>query len=73
MARKYSQENEKEWLTLGEDDDEKIEALMVPYDESQMEAYTVPRLKGKQAVGNTEAAISKQDYPELTTVQAGLF
>lgn len=66
-----SQEKEKEWLTV--DDENQLKELMVPFDESEMEAYTVPRLKGKQAVGNTESAIIKYDYHELTTQQTGLF
>lgn len=66
-----SEEKEKEWLTV--DDEESIKELMTPFDEDEMEAYTVPRLKGKQAVGNSEEAIKKHDYPELTTVQTGLF
>lgn len=66
-----SQEKEKQWLTF--DDENRLKELMVPFDETEMEAYTVPRLKGKQAVGNTESAISKYDYPEMTTIQTGLF
>jgi putative SOS response-associated peptidase YedK len=66
-----SQEKEKEWLTL--EDENQLKELMIPFDQSDMEAYAVPRLKGKQAVGNTESAISKYDYPELTTIQTGLF
>ncbi len=66
-----SAEAEKEWLT--QDEEKKLEALMVPFNETDLEAYPVPRLKGKQAVGNTESAIKKYDYPELTTIQTGLF
>lgn len=68
-----SQEKENDWLTLAETEEEALKELMVPYDANQMEAYTVPRLKGKQAVGNTEAAISKHTYQELITEQTGLF
>jgi hypothetical protein len=39
----------------------------------EMEAYTVPRLKGKQAVGNTEKAISEFHYEELDSNQGELF
>jgi len=66
-------DKEKLWLTLDGTNPDALKELMVPYDEREMEAYTVPRLKGKQAVGNTEAAVSHHDYPELTTVQTGLF
>ncbi|HEY5690653.1 MAG TPA: SOS response-associated peptidase [Cyclobacteriaceae bacterium] len=66
-----SQEKEKDWLTV--DGEDQLKKLMVPFDEYEMEAYTVPRLKGKHAVGNNESAISKYDYPELSTIQTGLF
>jgi putative SOS response-associated peptidase YedK len=66
-----SAEKEKGWLQL--DDEKSIQELMSPFDDKEMEAYTVPRLKGKQAVGNTESAITKYDYPELSTEQTSLF
>ncbi len=68
-----SRENEKEWLFTDEPTPEKLESLLVPFDESVMEAYTVPRLKGKSAVGNKEEALKNKEYPELTTIQTGLF
>ena len=66
-------ENEVEWLTLSISDAKDLEHLTQPFDDSLLEAYTVPKLKGKQAVGNTEKAITKYDYQELTTIQTGLF
>ncbi|MEQ8302866.1 MAG: SOS response-associated peptidase [Cyclobacteriaceae bacterium] len=66
-------EHETEWLRLDADDQEELKELLVPMDDELLEAYTVPRLKGKRSVGNTAAAISKHFYPELTTVQTGLF
>ncbi|MCB0488058.1 MAG: SOS response-associated peptidase [Cyclobacteriaceae bacterium] len=67
------QDKEKLWLTLDGSDPKALTDLMVPYDEREMEAYTVPRLKGKEAVGNSAKAYSRHDYAELTTVQGGLF
>lgn len=66
-------DKEKLWLTLDGADSSALQELMVPYDDTQMEAYTVPRLKGKEAAGNTEAAVTKKDYPELIEVQMRLF
>ncbi len=42
-----------------------IEGIIGPYDERELEAYTVPPLLGKQAVGNVEQATQRFDYPEL--------
>jgi len=66
-------DKERDWLTTDEIGEEALQKLMIPYDEKEMEAYTVPRLKGKEAVGNTEKAISKHVYQELVTEQQGLF
>lgn len=68
-----SKENEMDWLNWDGENEAIIKELMAPFDETQMEAYTVPRLKGKQATGNTEAAISKHTYQELVTEQTDLF
>ncbi len=66
-------DKEKLWLTLDGNDPQALTDLMVPYDERELEAYTIPRLKGKGATGNSEKAYSRQDYVELMTVQGGLF
>lgn len=44
---------------------EQISPLIGPYDESLLEAFTVPPLLGKQASPNTEVAIQAFEYPEL--------
>lgn len=58
---------EKEWLmpVKSKTDREYIQSLCVPYDPEEMEAYTVTRLKGKAAAGNTPKAIEKIHYQEL--------
>ncbi|MBZ0246235.1 MAG: SOS response-associated peptidase [Cyclobacteriaceae bacterium] len=66
-------ENEQDWLHLSVRDAKDLEHIVVPFDERLLEAYTVPKLKGKLAVGNTEKAITKCDYQELVVVQTGLF
>lgn len=59
--------NERDWLMPMEKkaDRELLLALCSPYPFEEMEAYTVARLKGKQAVGNTPKAIERLNYPEL--------
>jgi putative SOS response-associated peptidase YedK len=68
-----SEENEMDWLNLSVSDPKDLEHLILPFPESLMEAYTVPKLKGKLAVGNTVKAITKYDYQELIVQQTGLF
>lgn len=62
-----SAKNERDWLMPMEkkSDREFLLSLCVPYPAEEMEAYTVARLKGKQAAGNTPRAIEKIEYPEL--------
>lgn len=61
------------WLKPIEDtlDVEFIQELAQPYDSTEMEAYTVGKLRGKQAVGNTPEIIKSVNYPELS--QESLF
>ncbi|MEQ9414053.1 MAG: SOS response-associated peptidase family protein, partial [Cyclobacteriaceae bacterium] len=66
-------ENEQDWLNLSVSDAKDLEHLTIPFDDSLLEAYTVPKLKGKLAVGNTVKAIIKYDYQELIVQQTGLF
>ena len=47
-------------------DIERLQELTVPYDASEMEAYTVGKLRGKAAVGNKPEVIEKVLYPELS-------
>ncbi len=54
-------------------DRELIESLIQPYDESEMESYTVKRLRGKEAIGNTPEALLPNRYLELEEIQGSLF
>lgn len=54
-------------------DQELIESMMMPYAETEMEAFTVRRLTGKEAVGNVAEALQPHRYPELETEQTSLF
>jgi putative SOS response-associated peptidase YedK len=58
-----------EWLIpwTGDETKEKLMQLLVPYPDENMEAYTVPRLLGKEGVGNSPLALERFDYPELET------
>ncbi len=61
-------EDEKTWLSDSLTSDE-IDFMLGPYDEKQMEAYTVSRLiasRGKNT--NLPEAIKKYEYPELETI-----
>ncbi|PTB96347.1 SOS response-associated peptidase [Marivirga lumbricoides] len=60
-------ELERIWLNSIESkaDMEEIQQLIRPYDEKEMVAYPVPKLRGKEAVGNSEEALSEKQYPEL--------
>jgi putative SOS response-associated peptidase YedK len=60
-------DREKDWLmpVQSKTDREFILNLCQPYPAEEMEAYTVSRLKGKLATGNTPRAIEKVNYPEL--------
>jgi putative SOS response-associated peptidase YedK len=46
-------------------DHQSIEEIIQPYDEDELEAYTVPRLQGKAGIGNVPDAIEKYNYMEL--------
>jgi len=50
-----------------------VESVIAPFDEEQMEAHTVSRLKGKLAVGNSPKALEKVNYEELNSSQGELF
>ncbi len=66
---------EDEWLRTFEDqiDLERLKEMVAPYDENELVAHTVARLKGKSAIGNMPAAIKKIIYEELETDQGELF
>lgn len=46
---------------------ETILNLVKPYSESKLDAYTVRRIRGKDAVGNLPEVIDEKTYPELTS------
>lgn len=62
------EELEDKWLEPVKDDldIQALEELILPYPESELEAYTVDRLRGKDYKGNVEGISSKVTYPELS-------
>ena len=60
-------ETQNEWLIPCTTDTDKkhLTDLLKPFDEAKLTAYSVPRLKGKEAIGNVEAATKKFEYSEL--------
>ena len=62
-----SRENENKWLIdiQAKIDQEQIQTLIQPYEESEMVGYTVPKLKGKDGIGNIKDAIREFRYSEL--------
>ena len=58
---------EMEWLGAANDPpgQQKVEEMIRPYDESELLAYTVPRLQGKYGVGNVKEALSEYEYEDL--------
>jgi putative SOS response-associated peptidase YedK len=58
---------EKKWLMPIEDkiDQEEIQELIKPLDESLLDYHTVSRLKGKGGVGNSPEAVKHFSYAEL--------
>jgi len=56
-----------DWLKPINDNLDKIvvQELIQPYDENELMAYTVPKLRGKYAVGNKLTAIEEFKYDEL--------
>ena len=64
----FTKETQNEWLIpcTNEDDKKHIQSLIKPCDENLLNAYTVGRLKGKEAVGNIPEIENEIKYPELT-------
>ncbi|NJN42932.1 MAG: SOS response-associated peptidase [Flammeovirgaceae bacterium] len=60
-------EQESDWLdkSLSTKDSRQFQEMLVPYDSDEMESYTVGKLRGKNAPGNSLNALQKQHYPEL--------
>jgi len=46
-------------------DKKEVQALIQPYDENELIAYTTPKIRGKSAIGNTSKAIEEYKYAEL--------
>ena len=56
-----------EWLIpcKNEADKKRLMDLIKPFDETLLKAYTVPRLLGKEGVGNSSKALEHFEYSEL--------
>ncbi|MBS1508054.1 MAG: SOS response-associated peptidase [Bacteroidetes bacterium] len=66
---------EEEWLKPISTTADKafIESLVQPYPEKALISYTVKRLTGKEAVGNTAEVLKPHRYAELEEQQGSLF
>lgn len=66
---------EDAWLKPVEDDIDKqaLYEWIGPYDQDEMDAYTVPRLRGKAYIGNVPEVNQYLRYEELEPSQGGLF
>lgn len=51
------------------DKSELLRICCQPYDENELAAYTVPALRGKNSIGNTEAAHEEKVYEDLENYQ----
>ena len=58
---------EMDWLGTISDPPglKKIKEMIQPYDESDLIAYTVPKLQGKYGVGNVKEALTEYKYEDL--------
>lgn len=65
-----SDEEGQHWL---HDTADHIPQLVKPFDEKQLEAYTVPRLRGKAYPGNVKEVMQPHRYEELDSSQGTLF
>jgi putative SOS response-associated peptidase YedK len=72
MPALLRRDDEKVWLEKGLSRDE-ISAMLAPYDESLMEAYTVSKLVTSKQERNVPEVIKPFDYPELRGVKASFF
>ena len=61
-------ETQETWLKEVTDPSDKklIEELVQPYPDNELEAHTVAKLRGKNSLGNVQAATDEVTYPELT-------
>lgn len=60
-----NQEDEEIWLN--ENKKQEIESLIKPFSEDALNYHTVRKLRGKEAIGNVEAASKRVEYAELIT------
>jgi putative SOS response-associated peptidase YedK len=69
---KYKQD---EWLVdcKTEEDQSYVQGLITPYNDDELTAYTVRRLKGKNAAGNVPEVEKEVVYPELSFGSGRLF
>jgi len=65
-------ELEKTWIREGLDPQE-IKDLIQPYPSESLDNYTVPRLRGKEYLGNKPEVIEPRNYDELQAEQGTLF
>ena len=66
-------QDEKKWLEQ-DLDIEQIKAMMVPYDDAELEAYSVSKLITKKGQNtNVPEVIKKHEYDELKQKQSSLF
>jgi putative SOS response-associated peptidase YedK len=72
MPAMLRREDERRWLEkgLGADD---IRSMLRPYDDKEMEAWTVSRLITSKGNKNVPAVIAPFIYRELEAVQERLF
>lgn len=66
---------EHDWLKPIHEQADKalIESLVQPYPDAALESFSVKRLTGKEAVGNTPEALKPHRYQELEEQQGSLF
>lgn len=66
---------EEKWLQEVDEkaDKDLVQSLINPYPENELEAYTVGKLRGKEAVGNKAEVLEEVKYPELQDDQKELF
>jgi putative SOS response-associated peptidase YedK len=71
MPVMLTQELQWQWLNPINDNVDKsvIQELIQPYPDDLLEAYPVGQLKGKNGIGNSEAAMSQVEYEELIPFQ----
>jgi putative SOS response-associated peptidase YedK len=66
---------EQDWLKPIHEkaDQDLVESLVQSYPENELDAFTVKRLTGKEAAGNTPEALRLYRYQELEEQQGSLF